>query len=99
MENLRIDLTQLQTTIQTYQTSITELRTASQNLDAAINILRNSDWKSGASTQYFAKYDDSWKQNMDRQLKILEHLKDCLDEAKTEYQGLYNQVHTLGQNI
>lgn len=36
---------------------------------------------------------------MKRQEAILEHLKNCLEEAKTEYENVYGKVHTLGQNI
>ena len=97
--NIRVDLTQLGDTIKVYSTAITEIQTAFDDLDSAINTLKSTDWKSGASKQYFATYDDSWKQNMKRQEAILEHLKNCLEEAKTAYENVYGKVHTLGQNI
>ena len=97
--NIRVDLTQLGDTIKVYSTAITEIQTAFDDLDSAINTLKSTDWKSGASKQYFATYDDSWKQHMKRQEAILEHLKNCLEEAKKEYENVYGKVHTLGQNI
>ena len=36
---------------------------------------------------------------MIRQQEILEHLKSCLEYARTEYEAVYGKVNTLGQNI
>lgn len=52
--NIRVDLTQLGDTIKVYSTAITEIQTAFDDLDSAINTLKSTDWKSGASKQYFA---------------------------------------------
>ena len=97
--DIRVDLTQLDETIKAYDTAVTDIKTAFDNLDSAISTLRSTDWKSGASTQYFSTYDDSWKQNMIRQQEILEHLKSCLEYARTEYEAVYGKVSSLGQNI
>ena len=97
--NIKVDLTQLGETIKVYDTAVNDIKTAFSDLDSAINTLKSTDWKSGASRQYFSTYDDSWKQNMLSQQEILEHLKSCLEYARTEYEAVYGKVNTLGQNI
>jgi len=99
METLKVDLTQLRQTIVVYETATDDLQTSFNELETAMNTLKNSGWKSGASTKYFSTYDTSWKKNMERQLKIMKHLKSCLGAAEIEYQALYNQVNTLGKNL
>lgn len=99
MDSLTIDLSQLKTTIKTYDKAITDFQNSFDNLDKAIDTLKNSGWQSGASTQYFSLYDSSWKANMQRHLQIMQHLKSCLDNAEEEYVVLYEWVHKLGQNL
>ena len=99
MEKLEIDITQLDSTIKVYQTEITNFENMEKELEKAINTLKVSGWMSGASTQYFTKYDTSWKKNMERHILIIKHLHSCLDNAKKEYEALYLKVHTLGDNI
>ncbi|SEW13223.1 WXG100 family type VII secretion target [[Clostridium] fimetarium] len=99
METLKVDLTQLRQTIVVYETATDDLQTSFNELETAMNTLKNSGWKSGASTKYFSTYDTSWKNNMERQLKIINHLKSCLGVAEVEYQTLYNQVNSIGKNL
>lgn len=99
METLKLDLDQLNDTIRVYNTSITDLKASFSEMEKAVNTLKNSGWKSPAATAFFQLFDTSWKKNMERQLKIMGHLKSCLDGAKTDYQAVYEKVHTLGRNL
>jgi WXG100 family type VII secretion target len=99
MDKLMIDLNQLQETINDYKTSIEDFKQMKDNLDNAIEELKTSGWVSGASTQYFTTYEDTWKTNMDMHMKILIHLKDCLTKAKIDYDALYEVIPSLGADL
>ena len=97
--NIRVDLTQLGDTIKVYSTAITEIQTAFDFMVFLQCFIRFKLLITCIIDCSRTTYDDSWKQNMKRQEAILEHLKNCLEEAKTEYENVYGKVHTLGQNI
>jgi WXG100 family type VII secretion target len=99
MAKLKIDLDQLQQTILDYNKSIDDFTKMKDNLDKVIKELKNSGWVSGASTQYFSTYEDTWKANMDMHIKILAHLEVCLTKAKTDYDGLYADIPNLGSDL
>lgn len=99
MTKLMIDLSQLQQTINDYRKSIEDFKYMEDNLDHAIEELQTSGWVSGASTQYFSTYKDTWKKNMDMHLKILDHLNECLVEAKTDYDSVYEKIPNLGNDL
>jgi WXG100 family type VII secretion target len=99
MAKLKIDLNQLQQTIKDYQKSIDDFTQMKDNLDHAIEELQTSGWVSGASTQYFSTYKETWKKNMDMHIKILTHLEDCLIKAKADYDELYAEIPNLGVDL
>lgn len=92
---IEIDLDKLSSAIASYDDIIANFEQAIKESEKAINSLRNSGWKSGASTAYFLEYEDTWKQNMEKKLKIIKHLRDCLNKANAEYTGVYEEMQQL----
>ena len=90
-----VDLSKLNSTYNTYETEIEELNTAFSTLKSGIETLRDSDWKSGASTQYFSNYDDSWTVMMEKQIKIVEEMLGLLKDAKDTYEKINDAVSDI----
>lgn len=99
MAKLKIDLNQLQQTALDYQESIDEFTVMKKNLLKVIADLKASGWISGASTQYFSTFEDTWTPNMQMHIDILTHLKLCLTQAKTDYDDLYTDIPNLGSDL
>lgn len=97
--NIVIDLSQLQRTINQYDNIISEFEKSVKETENAINFLKRSGWKSAASTAYFKHYEDTWKNNMKKKIKILKHVKKCLEKAQTEYTKVYNEALKLKKAI
>lgn len=96
---ISIDLDKLNKAIQEYANIINDFKTAIKQTEQAIDILKNTDWKSGASTAYFMQYEDTWKKNMETRIKILEHLLKCMIFAKLEYESIYEWQEALDKEL
>ncbi|HHW47062.1 MAG TPA: WXG100 family type VII secretion target [Clostridiaceae bacterium] len=96
---LKIDFDQLNDTIKDYEKSIDEFETLVNTLTASVDALKNSGWKSAASDAFFKTFDETWKKNIEMHIKILIHLKECLNYAKTEYETLYNSIPSIGNSL
>lgn len=92
---IKIDLDVLNAAISQYDEIINEFEQSLKDTEKAINSLKSSGWKSGASTAYFLTYEDTWKKNMQKKLKIIKHLRLCLKKAKTEYTGVYEELQQI----
>lgn len=92
---IKIDLDKLSSAITNYEDIISDFEQSVKDTEKAINSLKTSGWKSGASTAYFLAYEDTWKKNMEKRIKIIKHLKDCLKKAKDEYTEVYNEMQQL----
>ncbi|MBU3102397.1 MULTISPECIES: WXG100 family type VII secretion target [Clostridium] len=99
MAKLKIDLNQLHQTALDYQKSIDDFTLMKNNLIHVIAELKASGWISGASTQYFSTFEDTWSPNMQMHIDILIHLKSCLTKAKTDYDDLYSDIPNLGSDL
>lgn len=96
---IEIDIDKLSNAISQYDSIITEFENAVKNTERAMNSLKSSGWKSGASTQYFLTYEDTWKKNMQKRIKIIKHLRSCLSKAQKEYTEIYNAADTLDKAL
>ena len=94
-KKIYMNLDNLSAAVSEYDDIITEFDEAMKNAEKAIKALKSSGWKSSASTAYFLTYEDTWKQNMDKRLKIIKHLKACLKKAQTEYTNVYEEMEQL----
>ena len=94
-KKIKINLDKLSTAISSYDEIITDFEEAVSNTEKAISSLKTSGWKSGASSTYFLTYEDTWKKNMNKRIKIIKHLRDCLKKANTEYSPLYEEMLEL----
>jgi WXG100 family type VII secretion target len=83
--NFEIELDQLSSCYSTYQTELENLQGIFDTLKSGIETLRDSEWRSDASTQFFSLYDDRWSQNMEGQLQIMEEMVALLKDAKDTY--------------
>lgn len=95
MATLRVDLDVLQTTINTYNTEVTNLNAAKSAIKRSLASLKASGWDSGASNAWFSLLDDEWLQNIDYQIRVFKRLRDNLIIAKEEYNGVYDELQTL----
>ncbi len=89
---LRVDFDALNETIDLYESALDDFNRMISRLDKAIGTLKSSEWKSDAATAFFNSYDESWKQNMQKHILIIEHLKGCLEEARNEYDSLADEA-------
>lgn len=94
-KKIKINLDKLSSAINSYDEIIIEFEEAVSNTEKAINSLKTSGWKSGASSAYFLTYEDTWKKNMNKRIKIIKHLRDCLKKANTEYTAVYEEMLEL----
>lgn len=93
--HISIDLDKLSAAISSYDDIINEFEEALKNTEKAIHSLKSSGWKSNASIAYFLTYDEVWKKNMNKRLKIIKHLQDCLKKAQIEYNAVYEEMEQL----
>lgn len=95
MATLKVDLDVLQTTINTYNTEITNITAAKSAINRSLSSLKASGWDSGASKAWFSLLDDEWLQNIDYQIRVLTRLRDNLIIAKDEYKQVYDEQEAL----
>ena len=95
MATLKVDLDVLQTTINTYNTEITNITAAKSAINRSLSSLKASGWDSGASKAWFSLLDDEWLQNIDYQIRVLTRLRDNLIIAKDEYKQVYDEQVAL----
>ena len=93
--NLKVDLDQMSRSINEYQSAINDFKDLKTSLKGTIDTLKNSGWKSGASTAYFETFDTTWEKNISLHITILEHLQTCMTKAKADYEDLYNNMPNL----
>lgn len=82
-----------------YQTAIDDIEGAVGDAEDAVDTLRTSSWKSGASDAFFENFDSNWKKNIENRIQIIKHLKGCLEEAKKEYDAVYTEATQLGNSL
>lgn len=99
MAKFRVDTDVLQSTINTYATVIDDIEKAISDAQKAIDVLRTSGWKTNASRAFFDNYDKSWKTNVNNRVKVIKHLKECLEDAKSDYETLCSEASRLGNSI
>ena len=92
---VKVDLDALETAWRTYNSEITNLRNAVDTLDKTIEKLRSSAWKTNGADEFFKNYDSTWKKHFNDHISYLEHLRDCLSKAKTEFGAAYQKNKTL----
>lgn len=92
---VKIDLDILENGWRTYNTEINNLRDAIDKLDETIQKLRSSAWKSNGSDEFFRNYDTTWKKRFEDHISYMEHLRDCLSKARSEFGSAYQKNKTL----
>ena len=98
-KKLKVDLEQLSETITMYDKSYNDFESLIKTLSASVDALQNTGWKSAASEAFFQTYEETWKTNMQMHLKIIKHLKECLINAKNEYEALYESISSIGNTL
>lgn len=99
MAKFKIDTDVLQDTINTYKTVIEDIEKAIKDAEDAVGVLRSSGWKTNASKAFFENFDSSWKTSIDNRVKVVKHLKECLVEAKKDYDALCSAASQLGNSL
>lgn len=91
---LRVNPDELRDGANKYGELDTKLANTISKIDEAINILKDSDWKSGTSSAYFSKYDTQWKKSLENCQKMLHFMKEELSNAANEFDNLSGEVKT-----
>ncbi len=99
MAKLKVDIDVLQTTINTYNTEITNFHAAKATIKRSLSSLKASGWNSGASKAWFALLDDEWLKNIDFQIRVFSRLRDNLIIAKDEYNDVYEELENLKNSL
>lgn len=99
MATLRVNVDVLQTTINTYNTEITNIIAAKSAIVRALTSLKASGWNSNASKAWFSLLDDEWLKNIEYQIRVLTRLRDNLIIAKDEYTDVYNEQEALKNSL
>ena len=99
MAKFRVNTDTLQETIYAYQTAISDIEQAVKDAQQAIDTLKTSGWTTNASREFFNNFDNSWKTNINNRIKVVKHLKSCLEDAKADYEELYSAASQLGKSI
>lgn len=94
---LKIDFEALDNAITNYESAVQDFRCLISSLDKTIDTLRNSGWKSSAATKFFETYDGNWRVNMEKHILVIEHLKVCLEHARTNYEKLADEASYIGE--
>lgn len=96
---LKINMDQLESTIKTYEKSHQQFEQLVKDLNKSVDNLKNTGWKSSASTAFFNTFDDTWKKNIEKHILIIGHLQDCLENAQREYEEIYNRIPSLKNSL
>ena len=96
MAKLYVDMDALSRTVSVYDTELNNIEAAKKSVRSALGTLRSSGWNSSAGAAWFKLLDDEWLRNIDRQIRILERLRDNLSKiAKPEYERVYEEQQNL----
>ncbi|MDR1013757.1 MAG: WXG100 family type VII secretion target [Coriobacteriales bacterium] len=95
VRRVEIDLNKLAKAQSAYTRVVRDLESSIKSLDKAINLLKNSGWKSSAATAYFKHYNNAWTGNMTKRVKMLKHIESCLQKAREEYLAIYDELKSL----
>lgn len=99
MAKLVINTDVLQNTINTYNQAIVDIERAMKEADAAITSLKASGWKTNASRAFFNNFDNTWKTSMNNRVKVMKHLRDCLLDAKRDYDDICAKASRVGNSF
>lgn len=64
-------------------------------LEAQVDELRNTAWKTQAAEAFFKKFDDQWLKNMDQYSDVIEHMSDNMKIANEKYQLVFEKAEEL----
>ena len=95
MAKLIVDLDVMQSTINAYNREILKFKEAKVSIIRSLASLKASGWDSQASKAWFSLLDDEWLKNIDYQIRLLEHLRDCIQYGKQEYDKVLQKQDRL----
>lgn len=85
MKDLWVDLDLLHKTWSDMWTYSNDLNGYIVRFDAAMYALKNSNWQSAASKEFFKNYDTSWQDDIKLFIKIVNEMCDGLADAIDDY--------------
>ncbi len=88
---VKVNLSLMDQAISTYSVQIELLEAAYSEAVKAIEILRNSAWKSSGADAFFQNYDETWAKDFRDHIDYLKHLYDCLKLAREGFYEEYNK--------
>ena len=99
MAQFKVDTDILLDTINTYTRVTDDIENAIKEAEQAIEVLKTSGWKTNASKVFFENFDSGWKSSINNRLKVIKHLKSCLEQANTEYISLCMDASQIGNPL
>lgn len=89
VKEVKVNLDMLDDVRRIYNENIQRLEEANKRLSTAIEVLRNSDWKTEGARAFLEVYDGESKPEMEAHISYLKHLRDCLDKASNTFHACY----------
>ena len=96
---LAVDFDQMQRTLSLYDEAVSQLQNAITSLDTAMDYLKNSGWKSGASTAYFKTFESSWRKSLETCITEISFQRENLVFAQNNYEALKEEADHLADAI
>jgi WXG100 family type VII secretion target len=91
---LYLDKDALDTAKSNYSTYAQDMSTLKTTLEKAVDDIR-SGWKTDAGDEFFKKFDDEWKKNLDDYIKVINHMSSNMQIAKNKYQTIFDEADEL----
>lgn len=89
VKEVKVNLDMLDDVRRIYNENIQRLEEANKRLSTAIEVLRNSDWKTEGARAFLEVYAGESKPEMEAHISHLKHLRDCLDKASNTFHACY----------
>mgnify|MGYP000503559699 CR=1 FL=1 len=86
---VKVNLDMLDDVRHIYSENILRLEEANNRLNTAIEVLRNSKWKTDGARAFLEVYDGENKPKLAAHISHLKHLNDCLDKASKIFHTCY----------
>lgn len=85
--DLRYDTGAIDTAITDYREIAAEMDEIKTELSRLFEQLKEEDWKSKAGEAFSNKYEESWAENVDKYIAVVNELANILEYVNTNYYG------------
>ena len=79
-----------------YEQFAADMKALRELLEGDVNDLKSSAWQSKAADAFFKKFNDEWKENMQKYEAVITHMADNMKIAIDTYQPVLDEAEELG---